>query len=143
MTQILIVAEHDGTNLNPATAKCVTCARALPEANITIAVCAADAAAVAAQAARLAGVARVLKLENPANAQPLAALLAPQIVALAADFTHLLGPIDDLRQGSDAARRGAPQLRTGEQHHGSGGRHALPSPDLRRQCHRDGRVCTG
>jgi electron transfer flavoprotein alpha subunit len=34
----------------------------------------------------------VLKLENPANAQPLAALLAPQIVALAADFTHLLGP---------------------------------------------------
>jgi electron transfer flavoprotein alpha subunit len=92
MTQILIVAEHDGTNLNPATAKCVTCARALPEANITIAVCAADAAAVAAQAARLAGVARVLKLENPANAQPLAALLAPQIVALAADFTHLLGP---------------------------------------------------
>jgi electron transfer flavoprotein alpha subunit len=92
MAQILIVAEHDGANLNPATAKCVTCARALPDASITIAVCAADATAVAAQAARLAGVARVLKLENPANAQPLAALIAPQIVALAADFTHLLGP---------------------------------------------------
>jgi electron transfer flavoprotein alpha subunit len=92
MTQILIVAEHDGTHLNPATAKCVTCARALPDANITIAVCAADAAVVAAQAARLAGVARVVKLEHPANAQPLAALLAPQIVALAGNFTHLLGP---------------------------------------------------
>ena len=92
MTQVLIIAEHDGAKLNPATAKCVTCARGLPDANITIAVCAADATAVAAQAAALAGVARVLKLENPANAQPLAALLAPQIVALAADYTHLLGP---------------------------------------------------
>ena len=92
MTQILIVAEHDGTNLNPATAKCVTCARALPEPQITIAVCAAGAGAVAAQAAQLAGVARVVKIENPANAHPLAALLAPQIVALAADFSHVLGP---------------------------------------------------
>jgi electron transfer flavoprotein alpha subunit len=92
MTQILIVAEHDGVNLNPATAKCVTCARALPDASITIAVCAADATAVAAQAAQLAGVTRVLKLENPANAEPLAALLAPQIVALAGNFSHLLGP---------------------------------------------------
>jgi electron transfer flavoprotein alpha subunit len=44
MTQILIVAEHDGVDLNPATAKCVTCARALPDASITIAVCASDAA---------------------------------------------------------------------------------------------------
>src|SRR6204780_5486912 len=92
MTQILIVAEHDGTTLNPATAKCVTCARALPEPQITVAVCAADAGAVAAQAAQLAGVARVVKIENPANAHPLAALLAPQIVALAADFSHVLGP---------------------------------------------------
>jgi electron transfer flavoprotein alpha subunit len=92
MTQVLIIAEHDGSNLNPATAKCVTCARALPEPAITVAVCAVDATAVAEQAARLEGVARVLKVQNPANAEPLAALLAPQIVALAADFTHVLGP---------------------------------------------------
>lgn len=92
MTQVLIVAEHDGTTLNPATAKCVTCARALSDAQITVAVCAADAAQVAAQAALIAGVARVLKVENRANGHPLAALLAPQIAALAADFTHLLGP---------------------------------------------------
>jgi electron transfer flavoprotein alpha subunit len=92
MSQILIVAEHDGTNLNPATAKCVTCARALAGAEVTIAVCAADATRVAAQAAALAGVARVLKIENAANAHPLAALLAPQIVAVAEKFTHLLGP---------------------------------------------------
>jgi electron transfer flavoprotein alpha subunit len=89
---ILIVAEHDGTRLNPATAKCVSCARTLAGAEITVVVCAADAAAVAAQAAQLAGVGRVLTVENPANAHALAAVLAPQIVALAAPFTHVLGP---------------------------------------------------
>jgi len=90
--RILIVAEHDGTHLNPATAKCVSCARTLAGAEVTVAVCAADAAAVAAQAAQLAGVSRVLTVENPANAQALAAVLAPQVVALAASFTHVLGP---------------------------------------------------
>ena len=90
--KILIVAEHDGAKLNPSTAKCVTCARALTGAEITLVVCAADSAAVAAQAAQLAGVARVLTVDDPANLHPLAAVLAPQIVALAAPYTHLLGP---------------------------------------------------
>ena len=89
--RILIVAEHDGTKLNPSTAKCVSCARALADAEITVVVLAADAAAVAAEAAQLAGVARVLTIENAANLHPLAAVLAPQIVAVAAPFTHLLG----------------------------------------------------
>jgi len=90
--KILIVAEHDGSKLNPSTAKCVSCARALAGAEITVVVCAVDAAAVAAQAAKLTGVTRVLTVENPQNAHALAAVLAPQIVALAAPFTHLLGP---------------------------------------------------
>ena len=89
--RILILAEHDGTKLNPSTAKCVTCARALADAEITVVVLAADAAAVAAQAAQLTGVARVLTVENAANLHPLAAVLAPQIVAVAPPFTHLLG----------------------------------------------------
>ena len=90
--KILVVAEHDGKKLNPSTAKCVSCARALAGAEITVVVLAPDAAAVAAQASQLAGVARVLTVENAANLQPLAAVLAPQIVALAPPFTHLLGP---------------------------------------------------
>jgi electron transfer flavoprotein alpha subunit len=90
--KILIVAEHDGGRLNVSTAKCVSCARALTGAEIAVAVCAADAAAVAAQAAQLAGVSRVLTVENPANAHALAAVLAPQVAALAASFTHVLGP---------------------------------------------------
>jgi len=92
MSRVLIIAEHDGKTLNPATAKCVTCAHLIPGAEITIAVFAADASAVAAQAARLQHVARVLKVENSANTHPLAAVLAPQIAALARDFSHVFGP---------------------------------------------------
>jgi electron transfer flavoprotein alpha subunit len=92
MTKVLIVAEHDGSALNPSTAKCVTCAHGIPGAEITIAVCAANAGAVAAQAAKLQHVARVLKLEHAANEHALAAVIAPQIAALAGPFTHVLGP---------------------------------------------------
>ncbi len=113
MSKILIVAEHDGTRLNPATAKCVTCAKSIPGAEIDIAVLATDAGAVAAQAAGLAGVSRVLRVEHPANAQPLAAVLAPQVAALAAGYSHVFGPSTTF--GKDLMPRvsgllGAPQL---------------------------------
>jgi electron transfer flavoprotein alpha subunit len=91
-TKVLIVAEHDGAKLNPSTAKCVTCARGIAGAEITVVVCAADASALASQAAQLAGVTKVLAVESPANAHALAAVLAPQIVALAGPFTHVFGP---------------------------------------------------
>ncbi|HEY0768262.1 MAG TPA: electron transfer flavoprotein subunit alpha/FixB family protein [Steroidobacteraceae bacterium] len=91
-SKVLIIAEHDGTRLNASTAKCVTCARGIADAEITVAVCAVDAAALAAQAAQLAGVSRVLCVENPANAHALAAVLAPQLLALTAPFSHILGP---------------------------------------------------
>ena len=111
--RILIVAEHDGTQLNPSTARCVSCARALAGAEITVAVFAADSSAVAAQAAQLAGVARVLAVDHPANVHALAAVLAPQIVALAEPFTHVLGPSTTF--GKDLMARvagllGAPQV---------------------------------
>ncbi len=110
---ILIVAEHDGAKLNASTAKCVTCARQLSGADITIVVCAADGAAVAAQAAQLSGVTRVITIDNPANAHALAALLAPQIVAVSEPFTHLFGPSTTF--GKDLMARiagllGAPQV---------------------------------
>ena len=90
--KVLIVAEHDGAKLNVSTAKCVTCARGVAGAEISVAVCGVDAAAVAAQAARLAGVSGVLAVESPANQHALAAVLAPQLVALSGPFTHVLGP---------------------------------------------------
>jgi electron transfer flavoprotein alpha subunit len=90
--KILVVAEHDGTKLNPSTAKAVTCAAKVPGATIDVAVLAADASSVAAQAAALAGVSKVINVENPANQEPLAAVYAPQVAKLAAGYTHVFGP---------------------------------------------------
>jgi electron transfer flavoprotein alpha subunit len=92
MHKVLIIGEHDGKALNPATAKCVTCANTIPDAEITIAVFGADTAAVAAQAAAIAGVKSVLRVDRPENEHPLAAIFAPQLAALAADYSHIFGP---------------------------------------------------
>jgi len=90
--KVLIVAEHDGSKLNASIAKSVTCARGIPGAEIVIAVFAAQPQPIAAQAAQLAGVSRVLTIENPANEHSLAAVLAPQVAAIAKDYSHVLGP---------------------------------------------------
>jgi electron transfer flavoprotein alpha subunit len=92
MSKILIIGEHDGKALNPATAKCVTCASAIPDADITIALFGADTAAVASQAATVTGVKTVLRVDRPENEHPLAATFAPQVVALATDYSHVFGP---------------------------------------------------
>ena len=92
MAKILVVAEHAHGKLNASTARCVTCAAHISGAQIDVVILAADASAVATQAAALSGVAKVFKVENPANAEPLAAILAPQIAALARGYTHVFGP---------------------------------------------------
>ena len=89
-SKVLIVAEHTQGKLNGAIAKCVTCARAIPDAQISIAVLAADGSAVAAQAAKIAGVSEVLQLDQAANEHPLAAVQAPQVAQLAQPFSHVL-----------------------------------------------------
>jgi electron transfer flavoprotein alpha subunit len=113
MHKVLIIGEHDGKTLNPASAKCVTCANTIPDAEITIALFGADTAAVAAQAAAVAGVKSVLRVDRPENEHPLAALFAPQIAALAADYSHIFGPSTSF--GKDlmprvAALLGVPQV---------------------------------
>ena len=92
MSKVLIVAEHMSGRLCASTAKCVTCARDLSDAEVHIVVLAEEGGAVAAEAAVIEGVARVVVIDNPANSHALAAILAPQIAALAADYTHVLGP---------------------------------------------------
>ena len=59
---------------------------------VEVAVLAAKVAPLAAEAAALQGVSRVLTLERAENAEPLAAVYAPQVAALAQGYTHLLGP---------------------------------------------------
>lgn len=92
MSNVLIVAEHLDGKLNAATAKCVSAAQALNPASIDIVVLAADPAGVAAEAAQIAGVAKVLAIANTANANAIAQVQAPQIAALAKNYTHVFGP---------------------------------------------------
>ena len=92
MSKILIIAEHDGATLNSSTAKTVACAASIEGAEIDIAVLASAAAPVAAQAAELEFVTRVLTVERTENEQAIAAILAPQIAALAGGYSHIFGP---------------------------------------------------
>ena len=92
MTKVLLVAEHDGVTINPSTAKCVSCAGELPDAEIDIIVFADDGADIAKQAAAISGIAKVIQVDKPVNANPVAAILAPQVAALADGYSHLLGP---------------------------------------------------
>ena len=92
MSKILVIAEHAGGKLNSSTAKSVKAASTLAGAEITVAVFATAGSPVAAQAAKLVGVARVLDVTNAANEHPLAATWAPQVVEVAAGFTHVFAP---------------------------------------------------
>lgn len=112
MTHVLIIAEHAGGKLNPATAKCVSCAAQISGAAIDIAVFAADADSLAAEAAQLAGVGKVLKVAHATNAEPVASTLAPQVAALAANYTHVFGPSTTF--GKDLMPRVAALLGVGQ-----------------------------
>ncbi|MFO1495735.1 MAG: electron transfer flavoprotein subunit alpha/FixB family protein [Lysobacterales bacterium] len=92
MSKILIIAEHLNGQLNQSTAKCVSCASKIAGATIDIVVLAADPAPIAAQAAAIAGVARVRTIAHAANAEALAAVYAPQVLAIAGEYTHVFGP---------------------------------------------------
>ncbi|MCR6699899.1 MAG: electron transfer flavoprotein subunit alpha/FixB family protein [Dokdonella sp.] len=108
MSRILIVAEHLDGALNTATARSVSCAKAIG-GDIHVLVLAAEASAVAAEAAAIDGVGKVLTVTRPENAHALAAVLAPQIAAVAGSgYTHLLLPSTTF--GKDVAPRVAALL---------------------------------
>jgi electron transfer flavoprotein alpha subunit len=113
MSKILIVAEHLNGQLNTSTARCVTCAREIKPDGIDVLVLAETPDAVAAQAAKLDGVSKVLTVGRDSNAQALAAVLAPQIAAAAKNgYTHLLFPSTTF--GKDIAPRVAALLGVGQ-----------------------------
>lgn len=89
MSKILVIAQHDGEALSPATARAVSCAVEIG-GDIDVAVFAKETGNVAGEAAKLDGVNKVLTVEREENAAPLAAVLAPQIVALAGDYSHVI-----------------------------------------------------
>jgi len=112
MSEVLILGEHANGRLNQSTLKCVSCARGIGAAAIDILLLAADAGAVAGQAASIEGVRRVRTLERPENAEPLAAVFAPQVAAIARGYSHLLGPSTTF--GKDVLPRVAALLGVGQ-----------------------------
>jgi electron transfer flavoprotein alpha subunit len=92
MSKILIVAEHQGGKLNPATAKCVNCASQIAGAEIHVAVFASNPALVAEDAARIAGVSKVITVASDIHSNPMAACIAPQLAELAQGYSHVFGP---------------------------------------------------
>ena len=107
MSKVLVIAQHADGKLSPAVSKTVSAATAIG-GEVTIAVFAVDGAAVAAEAAKIAGVAKVLTVNNAANDHALAATLAPQIVELAKAYSHVLFPGTTF--GKDCAPRVAAKL---------------------------------
>jgi len=90
MSSILIIGEHDGKALNPATAKCVHCAQAIG-GDIDIAIFGSGIGDIAAQAAALDSVRTVFAVDAEHLGAPLAANWAAESVALANDYSHVLG----------------------------------------------------
>lgn len=95
MNKILILAEHDGTTLNPGTAKAVSCAAAMAAADgaqIDVLVLGDGIDAVAAQAAAIDGVNNVLATNAAHLAAPLAVNHGPELAAAADGYSHVLAP---------------------------------------------------
>ena len=91
MNKILVIAEHDGKRLNTSAARAVSCGIAIG-GDIHVAVFTDSGQEVCAAAAKLKGVQQILRVARAENGNPLAAILAPQIAALAKDYTHVLAP---------------------------------------------------
>jgi len=108
MSKILVIAEHLGGKLNSSTARAVSAAAAVKGEAIDVLVLADNVDAIAAEAAKIDGVSRVLTVARPENAHPLAAVLTPQIAKVAADYSHVFVPSTTF--GKDLAPRVAALL---------------------------------
>ncbi len=85
----LIIAEHDGQQLNEQVARAVTAAQQWQQP-VDVLIAAAQPDALAAQAAALQGVSSVLVASDAALQHPTAEHLADMIVPLAANYTVVL-----------------------------------------------------
>jgi electron transfer flavoprotein alpha subunit len=108
MSKILVIAEHLDGKLNGATARAVSAAAAVKAEAIDVIVLSDAPEAVAAEAAKIEGVNKVLTVARAENAHALAAILAPQIAKAAAGYSHVFAPSTTF--GKDLAPRVAALL---------------------------------
>jgi electron transfer flavoprotein alpha subunit len=88
---ILVIADHDNKALKPATLNTVGAAAKIG-GDIHILVCGADSSPVAAQAAKISGVSKVLLADHENFKHALAESLAPVIAEIGKTYTHILAP---------------------------------------------------
>jgi electron transfer flavoprotein alpha subunit len=86
---ILIFAEHDNQNLNPATLHAISAAGKLG-GEIHVLVAGVNANAVCAQVAKITGVHKVLYADAPYYSYPLAENIAPLIASLGKNYSHII-----------------------------------------------------
>lgn len=86
---ILVIAEHDNQSLKAATKNAVAAATKIG-GDIDVLVAGAGCAAVAAEAAKLAGVAKVKLADAPQFADQTAENLAAQVISMAAGYSHIV-----------------------------------------------------
>ncbi|PZP86788.1 MAG: electron transfer flavoprotein subunit alpha [Azospirillum brasilense] len=104
---ILVIAEHDGTQITPATRATIGAAQQIG-GEVHLALAGHNIAPVIEHAKRLAGITKVLVEDDALYAHPLAEALAPFITQLAAAYTHVLAPATT--QGKDVMPRVAALL---------------------------------
>ena len=87
----LVISEHDGAAILPATLSAVTAAVEIG-GDVDILVAGHDCGDAAQAAAKIAGVSRVRCADAQEYGNQLAENLAPLVVGLAADYSHILAP---------------------------------------------------
>lgn len=88
---ILVVAEHDNSDIAPATLNTVTAAAEIG-GDIAVLIAGNGSAAAADAATKIAGIAKVLHADSAEYANGLAENVAPLVVSLAAGYSHILAP---------------------------------------------------
>lgn len=88
---VLLIAEHNNAGLKDATHKALTAAAKLG-GDVHVLVAGNNAGGAAAQAAKLAGVKKVLQAEAPVLEHQLAEPMAALIVSLASAYEHIAAP---------------------------------------------------
>jgi electron transfer flavoprotein alpha subunit len=89
---VLIIAEHDGASIKAATLNTVAAAHQLGAGDVHVLVAGANGSAAAHAAAQIAGVAKVLHADAAHLADQAAEEIAPLVVQLAANYSHILAP---------------------------------------------------
>lgn len=105
---VLVIAEHDRSALKAVTLHTVTAALQCASGDVHVLVAGEGASEAAQDAARIAGVARVIVAEGASLVEDLAENTAAQILSIAPGYSHILFPAS--AKGKNVAPRVAAKL---------------------------------